>query len=50
MLLKDKLIRRVCENCGKENTIPLRVFYDGFDGPILCQYCNSELDIDTDYE
>lgn len=50
MFLKKGIISVVCENCGRTNEISLKYFYDGFEGPFLCKYCGSILDIDIEEE
>ena len=43
-----KEISVVCCVCGRTNKIPIRYFYDGYEGPFLCKFCKNILDIDID--
>ncbi|MBN2095127.1 MAG: hypothetical protein JW727_03710 [Candidatus Aenigmarchaeota archaeon] len=48
--MQEKVIVISCPNCGKKTEIPLRVFYDGYEGPVCCSSCGEELDVDSEEE
>jgi hypothetical protein len=49
-MLTEKVIVVSCPNCRKRNEIPLRMFYDGYEGPIFCATCQEELQVDVEEE
>jgi len=48
--LKHQTITVKCEECGRDNYIPLKYFYDGFEGPFICKFCGNILDIELEEE
>jgi ribosomal protein S27E len=50
LYLKHRSIIVKCEECGRDNNIPIKYFYDGFEGPFVCKFCGSILDIDVEEE
>ena len=43
----SKCISVICKNCGFPNRIPINKFYDGYEGPFLCERCKRELEIEN---
>jgi hypothetical protein len=49
-ILLKKGVVSICQDCGRENNIPLKHFYDGFEGPFFCKFCGAILDLDIEEE
>jgi len=46
--MEEKIIVINCPNCKKRNEIPVRVFYDGYEGPMVCTWCHQDLEVDVE--
>jgi len=49
-MITEKVIVVACPNCKKRNEIPMRLFYDGFEGPVVCAQCKEEIEVDAEEE
>jgi len=49
-MIPEKVIVVSCPNCRKRNEVPVRLFYDGFEGPIVCSQCKEEIEVDVEEE
>jgi transcription elongation factor Elf1 len=44
--MQERIITFECPHCSKKTCVSIRIFYDGYEGPILCDSCGEELDFD----
>lgn len=49
MQLETK-IKVKCSKCNEITEIPIKYFYDCYEGLFFCRDCGNVLDVDSDYE